>query len=74
MDVVMKIFGKTAVLSSFSLSGAFSYGVYDFMYAYTSASCSGSPHSSHSVTVNGSEGSRIEVSASTNGTSASTPA
>src|ERR1017187_6749962 len=48
----------------------FSYGEYDFMYPYTSGSCSGSPHSSHSVTVSGSEGSRIEVSGSTNGTCA----
>ena len=44
------------------------------MYAYTSASCSGSPHSSHSITVSGSDGSRIVVSASTNGTSARMPA
>src|ERR1700724_3509038 len=44
------------------------------MYAYTSGSCSGSPHSSHSVTVSGSDGSRIEFSASTNGTCATIPA
>ena len=44
------------------------------MYAYTAGSCSGSPHSSHSVTVSGSDGSRIEVSASTNGTCATIPA
>ena len=44
------------------------------MYAYTSALCSGSPHSSHSITVSGSDGSRIVVSASTNGTSARMPA
>src|SRR6266702_3777430 len=44
------------------------------MYAYTSGSCSGSPHSSHSVTVSGSDGSRIVVSASTNGTCATIPA
>src|ERR1700744_3416221 len=44
------------------------------MYAYTSGSCSGSPHSSHSVTVSGSDGSRIELSASTNGTWATIPA
>src|SRR5579875_2670929 len=43
------------------------------MYSKTSGSCSGSPHSSHSVTVSGSEGSRIEVSASTNGTCATMP-
>src|SRR5262245_11847063 len=44
------------------------------MYAYTSGSCSGSPHSSHSVTVNGRDGSSIEFSASTKGTWATTPA
>ena len=44
------------------------------MYAYTAGSCSGSPHSSHSVTVSGSDGSRIVVSASTNGTCATIPA
>ncbi len=44
------------------------------MYAYTSGLCSGSPHSSHSMTVSGSDGSRIVFSASTNGTSATTPA
>ena len=32
------------------------------MYAYTSADSSGLPHSSHSVTVSGSDGSRIEFS------------
>ena len=37
------------------------------MYAYTSADSSGLPHSSHSVTVSGSDGSRIVFSASTNG-------
>ena len=31
------------------------------MYAYTSGSSSGLPHSSHSVTVSGSDGSRIDV-------------
>src|ERR1700733_9771593 len=51
----------------------FSYGVYDFMYSYTAGSCSGSPHSSHSVTVSGSDGSSIEFSASTNGTWATIP-
>ena len=40
------------------------------MYSYTDGSCSGSPHSSHSPTVSGSEGSRIVVSASTKGTPA----
>src|ERR1035441_2142962 len=50
----------------------FSYGEYDFMYPYTSGSCSGSPHSSHSVTVSGRDGSRMLVSASTNGTWATT--
>src|ERR1700749_3191634 len=44
------------------------------MYEYTAGSCSGSPHSSHSVTVSGSDGSRIEFSASTNGTCATIPA
>src|SRR5215468_10482366 len=43
------------------------------MYRYTWGSSSGLPHSSHSVTVNGSEGSRIELSASTNGTCATMP-
>ena len=38
------------------------------MYAYTSADSSGLPHSSHSVTVSGSDGSRIVLSASTKGT------
>src|SRR6516162_8082002 len=51
----------------------FSYGEYDFMYAYTCGSCSGSPHSSHSVTVSGSDGSRIVFSASTNGTCVTMP-
>src|SRR5579875_4223151 len=44
------------------------------MYAYTCGSCSGSPHSSHSVTVSGSDGSRMVFSASTNGTCATIPA
>ena len=44
------------------------------MYAYASADASGLPHSSHSVTVSGSDGSRMLLSASTNGTSATTPA
>ena len=70
----MKILGKTATRASFASDGAFSYGVYSFIYLYTSALCSGSPHSSHSVTVNGNDGSRIDVNASTKGTSASTPA
>jgi hypothetical protein len=43
------------------------------MYAYASGSCNGPPLLPL-VTVNGSDGSRIEVSASTNGTSATMPA
>src|SRR5262245_56252915 len=43
------------------------------MYPYASADSSGLPHSSHSVTVSGSDGSRIEVSTSTNGTCATIP-
>src|SRR5215468_4750641 len=43
------------------------------MYSYASADSSGLPHSSHSVTVSGSDGSRIEVSTSTNGTCATIP-
>ena len=74
IDVVMKILGNTATRASSVDSGAFSYGVYPFIYRYTSALCNGSPHSSHSVTVNGNDGSRIDVNASTNGTSASMPA
>src|SRR5215471_11139353 len=64
----------TARTGGYSAVGeTFSYGVYDFMYAYTCGSCSGSPHSSHSVTVSGSDGSRIVVSAYTNGTWATIP-
>ncbi len=44
------------------------------MYAYASADSSGLPHSSHSVTVSGSDGSRMVLSTSTNGTSATMPA
>src|SRR3954447_98683 len=44
------------------------------MYSYTSADSIGLPHSSHSVTVSGNEGSRIELSGSTNGTCATIPA
>src|SRR5262245_1264522 len=44
------------------------------MYAYTSGSPRGLPHSSHSVTVSGSDGSRMVFSASTNGTCATIPA
>src|SRR5262245_57413008 len=40
------------------------------MYAYTSADSRGLPHSSHSVAVSGSVGSRIVDNGSTNGTSA----
>src|SRR5258708_7115605 len=51
----------------------FSYGLYPFMYAYTSADSSGLPHSSHSITVSGSVGSRIVLSASTHRPSAPPP-
>src|SRR5919202_1878780 len=44
------------------------------MYPYTCGSSSGLPHSSHSVTVSGSDGSRMELSASTKGTCATIPA
>src|ERR1700691_2651481 len=64
----------SAKIAGYSVGETFSYGVYDFMYQYTAGSCSGSPHSSHSVTVSGSDGSRIEFSASTNGTWATIPA
>src|SRR6267154_1048322 len=43
------------------------------MYWYTSADCTGLPHSSHSITVSGRLGSRMVFSASTKGTSAMMP-
>src|SRR5690606_34414589 len=61
-------------MGGYGRSATFSYGAYDFMYAYTSADSSGLPHSSHSVTVSGSDGSSMELSGSTNGTSATMPA
>ena len=63
----------TARIGGYGWAATFSYGEYDFMYPYTSGSSSGLPHSSHSVTVSGSDGSRIVLSASTNGTSATNP-
>src|ERR1700760_2899635 len=63
-----------ARIGGYAAGRTFSYGVYSFMYRYTSGSCSGSPHSSHSVTVSGSDGSRMVFSASTNGTWATIPA
>src|SRR3984957_2901247 len=64
----------SAKIAGYAAAATFSYGVYDFMYSYTAGSCSGSPHSSHSVTVSGRDGSRIEFSASTKGTCATMPA
>src|SRR5262245_991748 len=43
------------------------------MYAYASADSRGLPHSSHSSTVSGSDGSRIVFNGSTKGTSATMP-
>src|SRR5919107_201110 len=64
----------TARIFGYGSFPTFSYGLYDLMYWYTSADSSGLPHSSHSVTVSGSDGSRMDVSGSTNGTCATMPA
>src|SRR5262249_56194496 len=64
---------RPAVISmcGYGCARTLSYGEYDRMQRYASASF-GLPHSSYSITVSGSDASSIVFTTSTNGTSATT--